>query len=164
MSAQTIASKARRSPPPQKLTLRRAELADAEAVAALPRGDDPHPRGAAQLRAEIIATPEPWLFLWDDEPAALFGLIPEDRAAGAAVCWLATTSVARRGGVAFARESRRVWPALRDGWRRVDGFSPALSRSAELWLRSLGFEVTRSADGARFRWLSEPGQQQEGAA
>lgn len=139
------------------ITLRRAELSDAAEAIALLRDTDPHHRSVGELREEIIATPEPWLIAWDGRPAALFGLIPVDRREKTATCWLITTAVAREGGVAFARESRRIWPALTKGWRRVDGYAPSLSRSATLWLMSLGFRIESDADGARFTWTQKTG-------
>lgn len=138
------------------ITARRALVDDAALIAGHQALDDPHPRTERELRSLLARSTDPWVIFWEDQPACVFGVIPDPTRFDEGTLWMQVTAATRKHPMAWARETLKGWRVLQGEWRRLYGMVPEECVSVRRFHKRLGFQHSEPFErhGRVVRWYT----------
>lgn len=94
-----------------------------------------------RLVAHVRASENCFVWLDEEEPVAICGVVPRSIVSGIGAVWLLTTPAAKRSPRIFWRASKAIVLYLQHAYPRLEGRVDVSFAASVRWLKRLGFAV-----------------------
>lgn len=135
-----------------RIEYRQATLEDARLVVPLMRQVDKNqiialgePVESTVASAIHMSAGDAWVAYFDDQLAAIWGIVPCSLVTGAAIPWLLTTKIVEKSRKTFFKESRRLMQLLARHYGRLENMIDVNHKASLRWARRVGFSVGEPA-------------------